>query len=438
MTTYFEVSTIIDYHIRNKGAITGIQRVEINIIREYLKHDNSVRILYCQSPFTGFLSFDCAQLVATGHLDEPEKIIKLPLYSDFPSKLALKILLENKRGWVRLKNKFNILRLAIFNKEKYIESIKEKLDSRIISKRTKTLESNDVVFTIGNLSSIKQAIHCLSKFKKNNGRVIQTIHDIIPVTHPQFFDKKSRTKFSRWLNDIHVYATHLHCVSDNTKKEIINHLDLDHFADIFSVPLAHEFIGYPRIKHDFGINRNDDSKEPYVLCVGTLEIRKNGLNLLRAWKAVYEKIGDSIPTLIFAGKRGWILDNFDNEYHSDQFYKKHVRFELSPSDQRLAELYQKCMFTIYPSFYEGWGLPVGESLWFGKNCVTSHTSSLPQVGGDLVDYIDPNNVTAMSEVIIKNIIDTKHTENRNNLIANSSLRYWSDVSLELYEYQKKI
>ena len=63
------------------------------------------------------------------------------------------------------------------------------------------------------------------------------------------------------------------------------------------------------------------------------------------------------------------------------------------TDADLKVLYEGCLFTLFPSFYEGWGLPVTESLAFGKPCIASNRSSIPEAGGKLARYIDPNNLT---------------------------------------------
>jgi glycosyltransferase involved in cell wall biosynthesis len=76
-----------------------------------------------------------------------------------------------------------------------------------------------------------------------------------------------------------------------------------------------------------------------------------------------------------------------------------------PTDAELAALYRGCLFTVFPSLYEGWGLPVSESLSFGKPCVISSATSLPEAGGTLARYFDPENVTDAMRVIRDIIAD---------------------------------
>jgi glycosyltransferase involved in cell wall biosynthesis len=76
-----------------------------------------------------------------------------------------------------------------------------------------------------------------------------------------------------------------------------------------------------------------------------------------------------------------------------------------PSDAELAALYRGCLFTVFPSLYEGWGLPVTESLTFGKPCVISNATSLPEAGGTLARYFDPENIAEATRVIHETIAD---------------------------------
>ena len=103
------------------------------------------------------------------------------------------------------------------------------------------------------------------------------------------------------------------------------------------------------------------------------------------------------------------------------------------TDADLAVLYQKCLFFLYPSFVEGWGLPVGEAAWFGKYSVVSSSSSLPEVCGDLVDYVDPNNIDECTQSIKNAIINEDYRKHCEKNIAQASLRSWRDVASHLHE-----
>jgi glycosyltransferase involved in cell wall biosynthesis len=80
----------------------------------------------------------------------------------------------------------------------------------------------------------------------------------------------------------------------------------------------------------------------------------------------------------------------------------------SASDGDLEALYAGCLFSVFPSFYEGWGLPVTESFSFGRPCVISNATSLPEAGGDLARYFDPAN-TAEAYAVIRELIEQPET-----------------------------
>jgi glycosyltransferase involved in cell wall biosynthesis len=100
----------------------------------------------------------------------------------------------------------------------------------------------------------------------------------------------------------------------------------------------------------------------------------------------------SIPTLVFAGRIGWLVDDLMRQIaNTNNLDGKLVLIE-NPTDSELLALYEGCRFTMFPSFFEGWGLPVTESLALGKPCLTSDRTSLPEAGGKLARRFDPDNL----------------------------------------------
>jgi glycosyltransferase involved in cell wall biosynthesis len=93
-------------------------------------------------------------------------------------------------------------------------------------------------------------------------------------------------------------------------------------------------------------------------------------------------------------------------------------------------LYQNCLMTVYPSLYEGWGLPIGESLHFGKLCLASDTSSMPEIAGGLIDYFSPYNADQLVDKI------THYSNNKYELIAKEKaikMSYKSNTWQQAYK-----
>jgi glycosyltransferase involved in cell wall biosynthesis len=146
----------------------------------------------------------------------------------------------------------------------------------------------------------------------------------------------------------------------------------------------------------------------YVLLVSTIEARKNHHLMFRVWRRLLEELPpEVVPTLVFAGRVGWLVDDLMRQIaNADHLDGKLVIVE-DPNDAELAALYQGCLFTVFPSLYEGWGLPVTESLAFGKPCLIADRTSLPEAGGDLVRRFDPDNLNDAFSAIRDVILDPK-------------------------------
>eukprot|EP01031_Cornospumella_fuschlensis_P015848 gene15848-19356_t len=127
--------------------------------------------------------------------------------------------------------------------------------------------------------------------------------------------------------------------------------------------------------------------QDYVLCVGTIESRKNHLALFQAWQILLKE-GLEPPPLILVGRPGWRVDDLMAQLESTRFLDGRIRLVHGVSDPELEGLYRGCLFTIFPSFTEGWGLPVGESLALGKLCLAAMEGATPEAAGGFAEPID--------------------------------------------------
>ena len=115
-----------------------------------------------------------------------------------------------------------------------------------------------------------------------------------------------------------------------------------------------------------------------------------------AWQHLYADETVTTPKLIFAGKHNWQSQDFTDFIKKTNSLDGMIEFVNRPSDVELAALYEGCLFTAMVSLYEGWGLPIGESLSMGKTAVVAKSTSMPEVGGELVEYCDPLNVDSIA------------------------------------------
>ena len=138
---------------------------------------------------------------------------------------------------------------------------------------------------------------------------------------------------------------------------------------------------------------------PFFLAVGTLEPRKNLRRLLQAYKRYLEQ-SHAPKYLVLAGANGWLETDLAEYIESLQLSNK-VHILGYVSDATLRWLYRHCWAFIYPSIYEGFGLPVLEAMAAGAATITSHATSLPEIGGDAVLYVDPFSEESIASSLIK-------------------------------------
>jgi hypothetical protein len=218
-------------------------------------------------------------------------------------------------------------------------------------------------------------------------QVASVLYDLIPLTFPHFFVAGFAEQYETWARRHFDTADCLLCISSNTRA------DAEDFERVNRLPQK------PKRVFRLGDEVRDGppaSPRPasliaagtYVLNVGTVEVRKNHVVLYRAWLHALAH-GLDMPHLVIVGRIGWLAQDIAYQMRNDPRVKERIHILTDVDDAQLDWLYRHCAFTVYPSFYEGWGLPIAESLAAGKLCVASATSSMPEVGGELAAYADP-------------------------------------------------
>jgi glycosyltransferase involved in cell wall biosynthesis len=227
------------------------------------------------------------------------------------------------------------------------------------------------------------------------------IHDLIPVRRPEWCDRGVITRFAAWHRSVLPFVDQIFANSHFTAGDIAAWAASSGIVlakPVRPVPIGSGLSAAP----DRPAARTPRLPAPgsYVLFVSTLEARKNHMLLVRVWRRLLAELPhDRVPTLVFAGSVGWLVRDLMQQLENAGWLGGKIRLVSHPSDAELTALYQGCQFTVFPSLHEGWGLPVSESLALGQPCLASSSTSLPEAGGDLARYFDPENFESAYQAV---------------------------------------
>lgn len=256
------------------------------------------------------------------------------------------------------------------------------------------ISSGDVLASFGSPWAFAEYANLISRMIQGSGaRFSMLVYDLIPAVRPEFCDRGLVTLFNKFMQSCLPLVDIPLAISEATVRDMVYWAakqDMSLRATPRAIPIGTGFgSATPTVNVPQGLESGG-----YVLFVSTVEARKNHVLAFRAWRRLLDEIGpERLPTLVFAGRVGWMVADLMQQIENANWLDGKIILIQEPDDATLASLYHGAKFTMFPSLYEGWGLPVSESLAFGKVCLASSSSSVPEAGGPFCLYHDPDNVT---------------------------------------------
>jgi len=249
--------------------------------------------------------------------------------------------------------------------------------------------------------SIYHATDFLLPHTQSTSPTLLTVHDLSFERVPEAADPRLRTFLQAAVPRSVRRATHIVADSEATRQDLIALYDCppQKVSVVFS-SVAPRFrrTDSPEIQKKYAL-----PNQPFLLCVGTIQPRKNYVRVVRAlaslgdaWKDVH---------LVIAGGRGWLYDELYQTI-SDLNMTERVHLIGFADDDDLPALYSAAACTVAVSLYEGFGFPVLESMACETPVITSNISSLPEVAGDAAILVDPNSVDEIAAAIRRILSDT--------------------------------
>lgn len=248
-------------------------------------------------------------------------------------------------------------------------------------------------------------IQCLVNTKRDNNLMLAAfVHDVIQSKFKQWFPDKVGEEFAANCHLLVEAADHMIVNSQCTLQDLREFcleqelvpppIDTVRFGDQIDNPA--DPLQEPQFDRLLPILKG----KPFILCVSAIDIRKNHIQLYNIWERMLAEYGDKTPHLIMVGSKGWSIDPFLQMVSRNKSIQQVFHVMNGINDASLDWLYRNCLFTVYPSLYEGWGLPVAESLNYGKICVAARAGSVPEIAPSFTDLLDPMDFPSWYRTIV--------------------------------------
>ena len=258
---------------------------------------------------------------------------------------------------------------------------------------------------------------------------VVTVHDLSLYSQALTHEKKNVQRGKRRIPIMAKRADMLIAPSEATRDEIKKHLKIKDDKIRVVHEAAREKMKPLQLEDCQDVLEKHGVQRPYLLYTGTIEPRKNLIKLIQAYNELL-KHTDHRPQLVLCGGRGW-LDEEVFEQVAELRLQRMVKFTGYVDDEDLPALYSACEAFVYPSLYEGFGLPPLEAMACGAAVITSNTSSLPEVIGEAGIMVNPNDVGELSGAIASLLNDREQRQNfRRAGLERSKLFSWERAARE--------
>lgn len=229
------------------------------------------------------------------------------------------------------------------------------------------------------------------RLRKQAGfKFISIVYDLIPLNLPQYTVPAYVDLLAEYFGELLWTSDGCLCISETTRRDLMDYFNANGVSPpkVVSFPLGSELR-----KTEAGTDNIPAALigKKFVLFVSTIEPRKNHRTIYEAWchGLLNGTIDADMCRLVFVGVPGWSTAELLHEMLTNPLTNDSIIIMSNVPDALLASLYRNCAFVVFPSFYEGFGLPLAEALGYGKVCITSGAGALREIGEGLRIDIDP-------------------------------------------------
>lgn len=272
------------------------------------------------------------------------------------------------------------------------------------------------------------------------GKVITTIHDMTYELYPETMDKRNLKRIKSDIQYSVDRSDKIITVSESSKNDIIKFLNVDESK----IEIVYNGVDYEKFNKYYTediklIVRNKyNLPQNYILYMGTLEPRKNIDSIIEAFALIKKQKDFDNIKLVIAGKKGWLFEDIFNLVDKLNL-KDHVIFTDYVDETDKPIIYNMAKLFVFPSLYEGFGIPVLEAMASSVPVIASNVSSLPEVAGNAAILVNPKDIEGIAKNIIKILSDD---DLKNELVRKGHIQAqkftWEGSAEKLYNIYKEI
>jgi glycosyltransferase involved in cell wall biosynthesis len=219
--------------------------------------------------------------------------------------------------------------------------------------------------------------------RKSGARLVCVVHDLIPITHPEYCRPGRRERHIERIRNVACLASGV-VVNSHHTKQMLEGFCLESGLKPPRTIVAPLGTNLPTLPTD-----RVPVNEPYFVVLGNIEPRKNHWMLLQLWRRLIDLRGAAAPRLLVIGQRAWECENVVDLLERCEQLRGFVVEHPSCGDKELVNTLKYACALLYPSFVEGYGLPIAEALWLGVPVIASDLPVFREFAGEVPEYADP-------------------------------------------------
>ncbi len=278
--------------------------------------------------------------------------------------------------------------------------------------------------------------------RASGAKCINMLYDLIPTLFPQWVLPGHSQMITLWARQQIENADVVLTISKFQRAEISRYIQTDKLPsraiEVIQLGDNPKLIAATSADASLPLPRYVPERK-FVICVSTLDVRKNHGLLYQVWRRLADELGPECPQLLLIGTPHLYVSDLLYQIRNDRLVNRLIVHLHDVADEELAWYYRHCQFTAYPSMYEGWGLPISESLSLGKYCIAGNRTSLPEAGGDLIDYFDPFDFVGCHKLIHRAVTDPDYVKQREQQVQANYVPYtWAKTAAHISEIVDRV